>query len=671
MNEDKTRIDLYTEQLMRIERAHFASRKENHNLKLNLMRQGELLELKARYHEEAMPSSKLSKLRYRFKVAGAKFTPSQYRIDLTYGARSVFDGELLKMQKDDASKPAHRFSILLDGTDAEVNLLRQTLVSIYDQTYDNYELVVTDHSAKKNFHISKLIKNAAVKSGGKLKINTAPEGDWLISIRPGDFLHPSALYLMAKKITEGTDLIYADEAGFDEYPQNVRPGYPLYEPGSGREAFANAGYTIRAFAVSKALAEGEDITACEAGMNLLRKATNPEHVPAVLYYSRGGDLGFKTIPQDTQIQGNPLVSILICNRDHKDILERCISSIEEKTSYSNYEVIVCENGSTEADIKEYYTKIGSDPRVRVITWEGSSEFNFAALNNFAAKEAKGGYLILLNNDTEVIEPGWIEALLKECQKEDTAVAGSLLLYPDETIQHAGMCILGGNVFHLGMHESADEQGYLGLYSRSHEVSSVTAACMMVRRDVWDKLGGLDEDFKIAYNDVDFCLRAREAGYLISYTPYAKLYHHEGKSRGFRRLDDRDIAAEEQERRLFIKKHPVTSLADPYYNPNFLPGGCFQEKLPTEEDRKLGKALMKFADMPFNIDSNCSPDTARQITYVSTVILNRSENIQFKDSASEDGIFLTDLSRKDVFEKTNQLIAEIGSVEVFNKGKGGC
>ena len=194
---------------------------------------------------------------------------------------------------------------------------------------------------------------------------------------------------------------------------------------------------------------------------------------------------------------------------------------------------------------------------------------------------------------------------------------------------------------------------------------------MVRKDVWDELGGLDEAFRIAYNDVDFCLRAREAGYQISYTPYAKLYHHEGKSRGFRRLDDKDIDAEEQERRLFISKHPVTALYDPYYNPNFLPGGCFQETLPTEEDRKLGKALMKFADMPFNIDSNCSPDTARQITYVSTVILNRSENIQFKDSASEDGIFLTDLSRKDVFEKTNQLIAEIGSVEVFNKGKGGC
>jgi uncharacterized protein YrzB (UPF0473 family) len=277
----------------------------------------------------------------------------------------------------------------------------------------------------------------------------------------------------------------------------------------------------------------------------------------------------------------------------------------------------------------------------VITWEGGSEFNFSALNNFAAKEAKGEYIILLNNDTEVIEPCWIEALLKECQKENTAVAGSLLLYPDETIQHAGMCILGGNVFHLGMHESADEHGYLGMYSRSHEVSSVTAACMMVRKDVWDDLGGLDEAFRIAYNDVDFCLRAREAGYQISYTPYAKLYHHEGKSRGFRRLDDKDIAAEEQERRLFVSKHPVTALSDPYYNPNLLPGGLFLERLPNEEDRALAKELMQYKDKTFCIDSNCSPDTARQILYVSSVILSRDNNLRFTEGGAEDGILITD------------------------------
>lgn len=641
MNEDKARIDLYTEQLMRVERAHFASQKENHHLKLNLMRQGELLELKARYPEEPLPSSKLGKLRYRLKVANAKFVPSLYRIDLTYGARAVFDGELLKMQIDTPSDSKARFSILLDATDGDVSLLRQTLVSVYDQTYDNYELAVTDCSSKKNFHISKLVKNAAKAFGGRLKINTAPEGDFIMSLRPGDFLNPAALRLMADKVTEGTDFIYADEVGFDEYPQNIRPGYPLYEPGYGKAAFTNADYTIRAFAVSKALAEGEDITSGEAGLKLLRKANNPAHVPAVLYYSRGGDIGFKTIPQNAEVQGTPLVSILICNRDHRDILERCISSIEEKTTYGNYEVIVCENGSTEEDIKDYYKKLEGSSKVRVITWEGGSEFNFAALNNFVAKEAKGEYMILLNNDTEVIEPGWIEALLKECQKEDTAVAGSLLLYPDETIQHAGMCILGGNVFHLGMHESADEPGYLGMYSRSHEVSSVTAACMMVRKDVWDELGGLDEAFRIAYNDVDFCLRAREAGYQISYTPYAKLYHHEGKSRGFRRLDDKDIAAEEQERRLFISKHPVTALTDPYYNPNLLPGGLFLERLPNEEDRALAKELMQYKDKTFCIDSNCSPDTARQMLYVSSVILGRDNNLRFTEGGAEDGILITD------------------------------
>jgi hypothetical protein len=180
-----------------------------------------------------------------------------------------------------------------------------------------------------------------------------------------------------------------------------------------------------------------------------------------------------------------------------------------------------------------------------------------------------------------------------------------------------------------------------MYSRSHEVSSVTAACMMVRKDVWDDLGGLDEAFRIAYNDVDFCLRAREAGYLISYTPYAKLYHHEGKSRGFRRLDDKDIAAEEQERRLFISKHPVTSLTDPYYNPNLLPGGLFLERLPNEEDRALAKELMQYKDKTFCIDSNCSPDTARQVLYVSSVIMGRDNDLRFTEGGAEDGILITD------------------------------
>ena len=619
MNGRKETGDLYTEQLMRIERSNFAYQKENHALRLDLMRTEELLQLKARYPEEPAPSSTAGKIKHRLKASSGPFDPAMHRIDLTFGMRAVFDEELLAMQRSDESQSTTTITILLDATNADDRLLNRTLASILDQTYRSYELCVTDHSSKKNFHIGKILQNASKASGGKVKVNSEPTGEWLTAIRSGDFLHPSALYLMSKQMTEDTDFVYADEAGFDEYPQNVRRPYPLYESGYDKSGSESASYTVRAFAVRKDKASGEGLHSDKTGYKLLKEANNPKHIPAVLYYSRGGDIAFEQVAEEISVTGKPLVSILICNKDHNDILERCISSIEANTTWDNYEIIICENNSTEDDIKTYYESLESDAKVKVITWEGENQFNFAALNNFAAKCAGGEYLILLNNDTEVIDGGWIEALLAQTQKEGTAVTGSLLIYPDNTIQHAGMCISGGNVFHLGMHENAAEPGYLGYYMRAHEVASVTAACMMVRRSVWDELEGLDEEFRIAYNDVDFCLRAREAGYKIGYAPGAKLYHHEGKSRGFRRLYDKDIKAEEAERRMFISKHPATALYDPYFNPSFLPGGCFMEKLPTEEDRKLGKALVKYAGLPFLIDEVCSPDTARQVLYVASVI----------------------------------------------------
>ncbi len=652
MNGEQGKIDLYTGLIMSAEQKAFFSEMENADLRLRLMKANELLEL-TRNHpldKTAEPESKSGKLIYRNNAAKATIAGG-YAHDFTYGGRAVFDEELLQLQRED-TEAGVKFSITADATGCDYRLLLEMLSSISAQTYQNYEVVITDNSDKKHFHISKILANPANSLGGRLKVNTEPTGDFVISMRPEDLLHPSALYLMAKKITGDTDTVYADEAGFEDYPQNVNDGYPLYGPFDGVRP------PIRALAVKRDQAGGAS-----------GEERDHIHIPVVLRYTRGART-FYELPQDRAgVQGTPLVSILICNKDHKDILERCISSIEEKTTWNNYELIICENNSTEDDIREYYEKLGADPKVRIVTWKGGSEFNFAALNNFAAKNAKGDYLILLNNDTEVIEGGWIEALLESAQKVNTGAAGCLLVYPDDTIQHAGMCFSGGDVFHLGMHETVTYPGFLGCYARPREVSSVTAACMMVRKDIWDKLGGLDEDFKVAYNDVDFCLRARFAGYKIEYTPYAKLYHHEGKSRGFRRLDEATIKVEQEERMLFLKKHPVMTLTDPYYSPNFLPDGHCLEKLPEPSDRMLGKILWNHKDLPFIIDGNSPSAMARQAVYVASVILSKTENISltFGEETASEYILFTDISNIDKCGAGSVFLAAVGGTAVIGVG----
>ena len=643
--------DLYTGLILSAEQKAFYSELENQRLRLALMKANELLELRQDNPKEktSEPESKSAKLIYRNNASKATVGSPEFRQDFTYGGRAVFDEEMLNAQRKDQDANI-KFSITVDATGSDYRLLLEMLTSIYEQTYKNYELCVTDNSDKKHFHISKILKNAEGQFGGRLKINTQPSGDFVVAMKPEDLLHPSALYLMAKKITEETDTVYADVAGFEEYPQNVTEGYPIHGPFDGVRP------PVAAIAVrldQAGSASGEE--------------RSHIHIPVVLRYSRGARLYYELPKKRSEVKGNPLVSILICNKDHKDILERCISSIEEKTTWDNYEIIVCENNSTEEDIREYYKKIEADPKVTVITWDGGSEFNYSALNNFAAKNSKGEYLILLNNDTEVIEEGWIEALLESAQKDDAGASGCLLVYPDDTIQHAGMCISGGDVFHIGMHESGTVPGFLGAYARPREAASVTAACMMVRRSVWDKLGGLDEEFKVAFNDVDFCLRAREAGYKIEYTPYAKLYHHEGKSRGFRRTEEKDIAEETAERNLFIRRHPVTALYDPYYSLNFLPDGHYIEKLPTSEEKQIAKAVMRYSDIPFLIDSRYSA-IARQALYVSTVILGKTDDIRFTYEDAEEGsyIFFTDASDLDSCAKGYIFIAKIGNTAVLGK-----
>ena len=266
----------------------------------------------------------------------------------------------------------------------------------------------------------------------------------------------------------------------------------------------------------------------------------------------------------------PLVSILIPNKDHIDDLEKCLHSIWTKTSWENFEVIVIENNSTDPATFTYYKEARQRyDGLQVVNYPQKG-FNFSGINNFGRQYASGDYLLLLNNDVEVRNADWLTELLRQCAHPGgAAICGAELLYPDETLQHAGVVTgLGGYAGHSHKYRKAGGSGYMFRAATVQDFSAVTGACLLVKTSVWDEVGGLDEAFAVAFNDVDFCLRVRDAGYRIAWTPYAQLTHYESKSRGGDEKDPvkaRRFAAEQQ--RLYAVHGKANILHDPYYNPN--------------------------------------------------------------------------------------------------------
>ena len=253
--------------------------------------------------------------------------------------------------------------------------------------------------------------------------------------------------------------------------------------------------------------------------------------------------------------------------DYVDTLRACISSILEKTTYKNFEIVIVENNSKEAETFLYYDELRNDPHIRIVTWNG--KFNYSAINNFGIKEAATGeYILLLNNDIEVITPDWIQEMLMFAQRSDVGAVGAMLYYPDDTIQHAGVILgIGGVAGHAHKNLLRGDYGYMSRATIAQNLSAVTAACMMVPRDVWEKVHGLDEAFEVAFNDVDLCMRIREAGYLIVWTPYAELYHYESKSRGYEDTPEKQKRFEGEAHRFQGRWKKELEEGDPYYNPN--------------------------------------------------------------------------------------------------------
>lgn len=250
------------------------------------------------------------------------------------------------------------------------------------------------------------------------------------------------------------------------------------------------------------------------------------------------------------------------------MLKDCVASIHARSTYTNYEIIIIENNSETEEIHACYQELQKDARVRVIYWEG--EFNYASINNFGVKQAKGEYLLFLNNDITVITPDWIQELLMFVQRSDVGAAGAKLYYPDGSIQHAGVIVgIGGYAGHAFKRGRPEElgSGYMCRLDITQNLSAVTGACLMVRKAVFDAISGFDSLYKVAANDVDICLRIRRAGYLVVFTPFAELYHYESKTRGYEDTPEKQARLEKELSAFRARWKDVLEQGDPYYNPN--------------------------------------------------------------------------------------------------------
>ncbi len=559
------------------------------------------------------------------KDAAKKLAGREYNIyDDWFQIMRVTKDEWLK-QRETVFELMPKFSIIVPLYHTPVPYFRSLVKSVVNQSYKNWELILVN-ATPEDERLSKAVsvwenydsRIKVVNLEGNLGIagntNAGIEkatGDFVAFIDHDDMIEADALYCYAEALNKDPeiDLFYSDE---DKMGENEnRYFYPHFKSDFNPDLLCSNNYICHFLAVRKTLldrvggprAQFEGAQDYDLIFRLTEKTNHIWHCPRILYHwrscagSTSASQGNKNyaieagtrainahyrrmkIPARAQIgpidgwyttryqlTERPLVSILIPNKDHIDDLDKCLQSLFDRSSYDNYEVIIIENNSTDPETFAYYKRIEKEDRVRVVYWD--REFNYSAINNFGATFANGEYLMLLNNDVEVITPDIIENMLGYCMRADVGIVGAKLLYDDHTVQHAGVLVgAGGLADHVfkGIHE--DDPGYMGRAVSTQDVSAVTAACLMIKKSVYEEVDGLDEDFQVAFNDVDLCLKVRAAGYLVVYDADVRLYHYESKSRGSEDTSARFIRFGSEMQRLNSKWDILGSFVDPYYNPN--------------------------------------------------------------------------------------------------------
>ena len=541
---------------------------------------------------------------------------------------SLLTPEEAEAQKNTQFPKAVRISVVVPLYNTPVAFLQEMIRSVQEQTYANWELCLADGSDKSHKEVGtvcrkfaekdgriryrKLDKNLGISGNSNAALEMA-KGDYIALLDHDDLLHPSALFEIITAICEqDADFIFTDESTFHNTPADAY--LPLFKPDFAPDTLRANNYICHLTVFRRSLLEttGGFDPACDGSqdhdlvLRLTEQAQRIVHIPKILYFWRSHagsvaqsagikpyvfEAGIRAVQKQLdrlnlpgtvtlvrpgftiyriryELTERPLVSILIPNYEHRKDLERCLDSLYAKTTYPNFEVVIVENNSSSKELFAYYEQLQSGhDNLRVVTWEGS--FNYSAINNFGVTYCKGEYILLLNNDTEVITPDWIEEMLMFAQRPDVGAVGAKLYYPNDTVQHAGVGVgIGGIAGHLFVDADADDVGYMGRLLYAQNMSAVTAACMLVKRSVWEQVDGLEEAYPVAFNDVDLCMKIRKAGYLIVWTPFAELYHYESKSRGAEDTSQKQRRAM-QEIALFQERwKKELAEGDPYLNPNF-------------------------------------------------------------------------------------------------------
>ncbi len=526
------------------------------------------------------------------------------------------EGAAEQIRQDDVSlRFRPRVSILMTVSVPDQSLLRAAIDSVRHQSYQNWQLCIAANLAAepaicgilngcaKDDRIEVANPEMHERTGGAFNAALAlATGEFICTIGQYGQLAPWALLevVSALNASQDTELVYSDE---DELSDDGSRQRPFFKPGFSPDLLASMNYVGHLVVFRRGLIEetgafrdgSQEAVEYDMVLRASELARKAVRIPKVLYHERDfpkeaagvaatkrgfgldqanvlkealarrGEAG--TVEQLTPntfrvkyaVVGHPLVSIIVLAKNKARVTRRCIESIETRSTYRNFEIVLVDNGSTQLAAKRYLDSVRAKPNRIVLDFPGP--FNYSRMNNFAAQHARGDFLLFLNNDTEVITPDWMEELIGHAQREKAGAVGVKLLYPDGRVQHGGVILgIGETAGHAFYGAKGNDPGYKRFASVVRNCSAVTAACMMMRRRVYEEAGGFDESFSVAFNDIDLCLRLGRAGYRVVYTPHAVLYHYEGETRG-------EYTPAEDTLRFKQRWDHLREEGDPFYSPN--------------------------------------------------------------------------------------------------------